>query len=365
MMIAAFTSPAASLLRKLPSVSLWAIAAAHVLLLVSFLLVLATAVPARAETGCTGQNLLDALKQDDPQRYAAMLAEGNEVPNGKGLLWRIERDDVAPSYLLGTMHVSDPRVLRMPDGAADAHRAARTIIIESDEILDEKKAMAALLAKPELTMFTDGNSIESLLPKDDLAILEAGLKEKGIPLGAVSRMKPWMLASFVALPACEASRKAAGAMFLDKKIALDAIAGGKAVKGLETLAEQLTAMTELPLEFHLQALVETVKLGERMDDIVETMTQLYLKGETGLTIPALKAVTPATDGGDESAYVAFESAIISKRNHRMAERAAPLLAGGHVFMAVGALHLPGEDGLVELLRGQGFTVTAVNRPVRE
>src|SRR5690606_1077029 len=147
----------------------------------------------------------------------------------------------------------------------------------------------------ELTMFTDGSSIESLLPKDDLAILEAGLKEKGIPLGAVSRMKPWMLASFVALPACEESRKAAGAMFLDKKIALDAITEGKTVKGLETLAEQLTAMTELPMEFHLQALVETVKLGERMDDIVETMTQLYLEGETGLTIPALKAVTPATD----------------------------------------------------------------------
>jgi uncharacterized protein YbaP (TraB family) len=44
----------------------------------------------------------------------------------------------------------------------------------------------------------------------------------------------------------------------------------------------------------------------------------------------------------------------------MAERAAPILAGGNVFMAVGALHLPGKDGLVELLRRQGFTVTAVH-----
>src|SRR3546814_232478 len=242
-------------------------------------LVLATAVPARAETSCTGRNLLDALERDDPQRYAAMLAEGGEVPNGKGLLWRIERDDIAPSYLLGTMHVSDPRVLRMPDGAAEAHRAARTIIIESDEILDEKKAMAALLAKPELTMFTDGSSIESLLPKDDLAILEAGLRKKGIPLGAVSRMKPWMLASFVALPACEASRKAAGAMFLDKKIALDAIAEGKTVKGLETLAEQLTAMTELPPEFTLHALVETAKLGDGLTATAETTTQPYLEND--------------------------------------------------------------------------------------
>jgi uncharacterized protein YbaP (TraB family) len=44
----------------------------------------------------------------------------------------------------------------------------------------------------------------------------------------------------------------------------------------------------------------------------------------------------------------------------MAERAAPILDSGNVFMAVGALHLPGKDGVIELLRQQGFTVTAVN-----
>lgn len=359
-MIAPFAAPAANLLKKLSSFSLWTIAALHLLLLASLLLVLATAPAAGAETACSGRNLLDALKRDNPQAYADLVAEAATVPNGKGLFWRIEREGIAPSYLLGTMHVTDPRVLRMPDGAVEAHAAARTIVIESDEILDEKKAMAALLAKPELTMFTDGNSIEALLPADDLSLLEAGLEKRGIPLGAVSRMKPWMLAGFVAMPACEANRKAAGAVFLDKKIATDAIAAGKSVKGLETLAEQLEAMMELPVEFHLQALVETVKLGDGMDDVVETMTRLYLNGETGLTIPALEAVTPSADDGDENAYVAFERAIISGRNHRMAERALPLLAEGHVFMAVGALHLPGREGLVELLRQQGYRLTAVN-----
>jgi uncharacterized protein YbaP (TraB family) len=344
--------------RKLSSFSLWLIAALHVLLLASFFLVLLTIAPARAQE-CTGENLLEGLEHKDPERYAAVLEEGRQVINGKGLFWKIERERLQPSYLLGTMHVTDPRVLEMPAGAAEAHAQARVIIIESDEILDETKATAAILASPELTMFTDGQSIESLLAPDDLAILEAGLKQRGLALSAVSRMKPWMLASFVALPACELARKAQNTVFLDKKIALDAIAAGKPVKGLETLAEQLTAMAELPLEFHLQALVETVKLGDRMDDVVETMTELYLRGETGLTIPALKAITPSEAGADESAYAAFESRIISQRNHRMAERANPILADGGAFMAVGALHLPGEDGIVELLRKQGFTVTAV------
>lgn len=354
----AFTLPMPRLVKKLPSLSLWFLAAVHVLLLASFFLVLLTISQAQAQE-CHGENLLKALERDDPQRYDAVIDEGSKVVNGKGLFWKIEGKGSAPSYLLGTMHVSDPRVLDMPAGAAEAHAEARTIVIESDEILDEKKAMAAILAKPELTMFTDGQSIETLLSPDDLAILEAGLKRRGLVLSAVSRMKPWMLASFVALPACELARKTQNAAFLDKKIAVDAVAAGKPVKGLETLDEQLSAMAELPLEFHLKSLVETVKLGDQMEDVVETMTELYLQGETGLTIPALKAVTPSGAGDDESAYVAFESTIISQRNHKMAERANPLLIDGGVFMAVGALHLPGEDGLVELLRKQGFEVTLV------
>nr|CAD6432074.1 polysaccharide biosynthesis protein GumN [Rhizobium sp. Q54] len=352
----AFSDHLRALASKLPSLCLWLMAALHLLVLLTFLLVLFSLSPAMAQE-CRGADLLEKLREDDPQRYASVLEEGRQAINGRGLFWKIEKNGLPPSYLLGTMHVTDPRVLKMPPGAAEAHAAARTIVIESDEILDEKKAMAAILAKPDLTMFTDGRSIEALLPAADLADLEDGLRKRGLVLSAVSRMKPWMLAGFVASSACETARKSDGAVFLDKKLALDAIAAGKPVEGLETLEEQLAAMAEMPIDFHLQALVETVRLGDRMDDVVETVTKLYLSEETGLTIPALKALTPTSTDEDESAYAAFESAVISNRNHRMAERAAPLLADGSVFLAVGALHLPGEDGLVELLRQQGFTVT--------
>ncbi|CCF21205.1 GumN family protein [Pseudorhizobium banfieldiae] len=345
------------LLHQLSATALWLLAAGHLLALMSLLMILLMYAPARAETACHGKNLLKGLQRDDPQAYAAVMAEGRDVVNGQGLFWKVEREGIAPSYLLGTMHVTDPRVLKMPPGAAEAHAAARVIVIESDEILDERRAAAAILARPELTMFTDGRSIENLLPPEDLVVLKEGLEERGLVLSAVSRMKPWMLAGFVATSACESARKAGGAIFLDKKIALDAMASGKPVKGLETLQEQLAAMAGMPIDFHLQALVETVRLGGRMDDVVETTTELYLAEETGVTIPALKALTPTLTEGDESAYAAFESAVISDRNHRMAERAAPILAEGGAFVAIGALHLPGEDGLVELLRKQGFTVS--------
>ncbi len=337
------------------------IAALHVALLVATAFVLFAVSPARAGEPpvCTGENLLPELQRTDPAAYEKILAEAARTPNGKGIFWKIEKAGVSPSYLLGTMHVTDPRVLTMPEAARRAAADASTIVIESDEILDEKKAAAAMLMHPELTMFTDGSTIRDRLSAEDAEKLEKGLKTRGLALAAVARMKPWILSSFVALPACELARKAAGASFLDKQIAEDAIKAGKKVAGLETLVEQLQAMADLPVEFHLQALIETLELGDRMDDVIETMTALYIAGDIGMTMPTLEAVAPTELGKDESAYAAFEKRIVTDRNKVMAEGAAPMLAQGKVFIAVGALHLPGDEGLVELIRQQGFTVSVI------
>lgn len=342
-------------------IGLW-IAGALPLALVALLLAALLAVrPAHAsDAACHGENLLVAMEAEKPEELAKIRAEAAKVPNGQGIFWKIEKDGLKPSYLLGTMHVTDPRVLTMPKGAREAAAAADVVVIESDEILDEKKAAASLLMHPELTMFTDGKSVKDHLDAEDMQKLEAGLKERGLALGAVARMKPWILASFVALPACEMSRKAAGASFLDKQIAEDAVKGGKPVAGLESLVEQLEAMADLPVDFHFKALIETIALGDKMEDVIETMTELYLAGDIGMTMPMLKAVAPTEDGEDESAYAAFETRIVRDRNLVMAEGSKPHLEKGNAFIAVGALHLPGEEGLIELIRKQGYTVTRID-----
>lgn len=314
----------------------------------------------RAEDlSCTGRNLLPELQQKDPKAYQALEAEAAKVPNGHSIFWKIEKPGIAPSFLLGTMHVTDPRVLTMPKGAPEASAAADTIIVESDEILDDKKAALALLAKPELSMFTDGTTITNRLTPEQTATLETGLKQRGLSLTAVNRMKPWILAAFVALPACEKARKAEGQSFLDKQIAENAAKAGKRVVGLETYAEQLAAMNDLPMAFHLQSLIDAVELGDKINDVNETMISLYLKGEVGEIMPMMQAVAPDTETAKIDGHADFDQRIVIDRNKIMAQRAGPLLSQGKVFMAVGALHLPGEQGLVELLRTQGFTVTAL------
>lgn len=338
--------------------SLKLLAGLNILFLISFLFILFLATgEARAETPtCTGKDLIAALIKDDPALLETIRAEADRTANGKGLLWKIEKEGTAPSFLFGTMHMTDPRVTELTPAARKAFDGADTVVIETTDVLDQAKAMAALAREPELMMFTDNTTLTSLLPPGEAEILSKGLEKRGIPLASVAKMKPWMLTAIISLPACELARKADGAPVLDVKLAQDAKAAGKSLEGLESAADQFRAMASLPIEFHVQGLVETLRLGDRIDDVIETMIVLYRQGETGMFWPLFQAVLPSAPG-DEIGYAAFEAAIITARNRTMAERAEPILARGKAFIAVGALHLPGPEGVVELLRKQGYTVT--------
>ncbi|MBP1852242.1 TraB/GumN family protein [Rhizobium halophytocola] len=344
---------------SLVDLGLLSLAALNWIALLSLTIVLATVSLAKAaEGGCKGHSLLPDLARTQPERYARMLEEAAKVPNGRGRLWKIEKPGTAPSYLFGTMHVTDPRVLAMPQAARDAIAAARTVVIESDEVLNERRASASIAERPDLMTFTDGSSLTDRLSPEQRINLEAGLQARGIKLATIAQFQPWIVSSFIAMPACEQMRKASGADFLDKAIAQKALANGKQVTGLETLVEQLTALSELPVEFHVQSLLQTLAIGDRMNDIMETMTALYLSGDIGMTAPMLKAVAPAASDGDQG-YAGFEQRMITDRNHVMADRSEPILNEGAAFIAVGALHLPGPEGVIALLRAKGFSVTRI------
>jgi len=337
-------------------VSLQLLVALNLLFFLSFLAVLLFSGRAHAEAACSGADMLAALQQSDPAAFKKVEAEAAAVPNGKGLLWKLEKPGEKPSYLFGTMHMTDTRVTTLPPAARQAYDGAGTIIIETTDILDKTKMMAALMKEPDLMMFTDSTTLSSLLSPQDVAVMDKGLDARGIPPATVAKMKPWILSAMLALPACELARQTAGGRVLDDKLATDAKASGKTVEGLETAADQLRAMASLPISFHMKGLVETLKLGDKVNDVNETMIILYQRGEIGMIEPLFKAAIP----GEADDYVEFDQTMIVSRNKVMADHAKPILARGNVFMAVGAMHLPGPEGLVEDFRKAGYSVTAVN-----
>lgn len=345
---------------RLAPLGLKLLAALNLLFFLSFLAVMLLATgKARAEdVACKGMDMTQALRKDDPAAYARIEAEAAKTPNGKGLLWKLEKPGHEPSWLFGTMHMTDPRVVTLTPAAQKAFDASGTVVIETTDVLDQSKMMAAIAKQPDLMMFTDSTTLASLLSPQDAEAMNKALDARGIPPASVAKMKPWMLTAMVALPACEMARKSGGAPVLDIKLADDAKAAGKGLEGLETVSDQLQAMASLPMDLHMKGLVDTLKLGDRADDLSETMIALYQRGEVGMIWPLFRAVLP-DETEDAAGYAAFEETMVTSRNKVMAERAEPILARGNVFMAVGALHLPGPEGLVEDFRKAGFTVTSV------
>lgn len=339
--------------------SLCRAAFAFPLLLVA-LLGVGLAGPSRAEEtapvadACQAQSLLPDLVASGT--YAEMEALAAGVPNGEGKLFRIEKPGLLPSFLFGTMHMTDPRVLRLQPEAQSAFAASRRLVIESVDLLDEAKAYGAMLARPDLLNLPAGKTLRDYLTPAQRRRVEAKLAESGIPFQSVETLQPWFSSTALMIPACEAERAASGAKPLDMQLANDAAAAGKPVLGLESAAEQLEALASVSMDVQIATLVATLELKDRMPAIFETMTGLYLEGRIALLSPLSAAVMPlpaATARG----YAEFEARIVTRRNHLMAERLRPLLAEGDTFVAIGALHLPGREGLVELLKAEGFAVT--------
>ncbi|WP_062015387.1 TraB/GumN family protein [Aureimonas sp. AU4] len=292
-------------------------------------------------------------------RLAALEREAAAEPNGEGRFYRIERPGLAPSFLLGTMHLSDPRLLQLPPAADRALAGASALVIETTDILDPAATGQALLLRPDLTTLPAGRKLADLLPPRELDRVRLALSARAMPPASVETLQPWFLATALVLTPCEAERLRDGAKVLDVDLAARAKAAGKPVEGLETAAEQMAALASLPLEAQATNLVATVETLDRLPAVLETMTDLYLQGRIALIGPVIEAMAP--NGTDEASALqvtqAFEERVITARNRLMSERLQPLLEKGGRFVAVGALHLPGREGVVESLRRAGWQVT--------
>ncbi|WAP70581.1 TraB/GumN family protein [Jiella pelagia] len=332
-------------------------------LLVALAGLLAPAEGLAASPACEGENLVPGLVAAG--QYKAVEAKAAKVENGEGRFFEIAAAGAAPSYLFGTMHLGDPRLLALPAPVETAFEGSDRLIIETTDILDQIKMAGALFADPGLTTLADGKTLQDYLTPDQRQKLETMLSAKGVPLQAVERLQPWFLSSGFMLPDC--MKEAAGGipLVLDTDLAAAAKRSGKPVEGLETAAEQLKSLSAIPIEEQVDGLVALLGAEDRLDDVFETMIVLYLSEHIATILPAIEAAVP--EGGmlvgSGEGYGSFEEKVITERNVRMADRLEPFLQRGGSFVAVGALHLPGEKGLVSLLEERGFTVTRVKAPV--
>ncbi len=311
---------------------------------------------------CTGRDLVAQLETANPEILAGIRKTAETVPNGQGVLWRIEKEGVADSFVFGTMHMSDPRLLDLDPAVKDAFAQSQLLALELTDVLDPAKMKEKAGSFVQYTAYTDGSDITSRLDAEQLEATKAVFTERSsIPWFLAKRLKPWALMGAMAAPACETARKAAGKPFLDQMLAQMAEQRSMPMVSLETIESQITAMAGLPEPVMIRALVETARLADQIDDIFETMIALYDKGDIATVWAMMKHVGPDGLQAQSSGlkYADFQRDIVERRNEGMVEAALPLIDKGGAFIAIGALHLPGETGMVSLLEQKGYRVSPI------
>lgn len=309
---------------------------------------------------CKGKDLLAQIKIDKPETFAEMQTTAKAVDNGTGIFWKIahpDRPDAAPSYLFGTIHLSDDRVVALPTLVVETLKSSRRVALEIDDFSPRRMAAAMSAVQPEMRM-QQGRRLDQIISTEDVQRLTDALGRRGVQRATVPTLKPWFLFLMSSLPACEITRATSGKEVVDVRLLKLAERSAVGTIGLETLEEQFRAMARLSDDDQSAILKAHMKTFDKIEDATETMVQLWLSEDTGM-MQALGRESFRAAGTEPGVYTRFEEQLLTLRNRTMRDRAISHLTRGGIFIAVGALHLPGEHGLVNLVRDLGYTVTRV------
>ena len=167
--------------------------------------------------------------------WSAPLAFAAPVAYTQGILWKIERAGQAPSYLLGTIHSEDSRVLTLPTSVQSAFDKAKRYVMEA--VLDAN-AMQTMLGA---MMFTDGRTLQQTVSAATYQKTVAAMAGYGLPEEALQLMKPWAVAVTLSMP------KPKTGQVLDLVLMRKATEQGKQTAGLESVEEQLSIFDQLSL----------------------------------------------------------------------------------------------------------------------
>jgi hypothetical protein len=312
-----------------------------------------TLAQAKTPEACRGANLTNV-----EGLAAAEAARAGDLVDADGLLWRIEKPKLPPSYLFGTIHSTDDSALEVARRAADEIKGAAVVATELGgpfDAIEKANLTAAMLAE---ALDRDHDTFEGVIPPEARAPVEKLLAGQGYPIPFLHHLKPWFLAVLTALPACEAAREALDLPEVDQLLAQTAKDSGVKVVGLETPREQLDAIETMSPEVAATLLALAAREPGMNDDLYATMLRLYRESRPAEILPISDAAG-GLSAAERSAEDEFMRVLLVGRNAVMAERAAPLLASGGAFIAVGALHLSGKDGLIERFRADGYAMTKV------
>lgn len=275
--------------------------------------------------------------------FPAPAEQGAGQGPAHGLLWRIEGAGSRPSYLFGTMHSDDARVTRLPYEVTNALLGARSVTLE---LLPN---METQLASAQAMVYKDGTKLSKVLGSSLYARTRKAATRLGLPEQALESMKPWAIMVALSIPPPTTGE------FMDLLIYQKAQKAGKQTHALETYQEQLGVFDSLSISDQKRLLKNTLDDQPKLSAYFGKLINAYRARD----LAAMNRLSDESISGTGAAGERLMEELVVKRNRRMAERMQPRLKEGGAFIAVGALHLAGTEGLVRLLEARGLKLSKI------
>jgi len=259
-----------------------------------------------------------------------------------GLLWKLEAPNGKVSYLFGTMHSDDRRINNFSPAITKA-------LTESDVFM-----MEALPPRdPSIFLMPEDRSLSEMLTEKEFDRVRELADFHSMHIEAAMRMKPWLLAVVFDLP------KPQTPYAQDVQLYTMAQDKAKDVLGLEDATQHFAALDSFTLDEQLVMLRAVLKRSQKEKERdFESLIKAYLKGDTA----KIAALDDKITGSilPKELWARMRTKLLDERNLRMAERIASLANEQSLFVAVGASHLAGDDGLIAKLKAAGYQVTPVH-----
>jgi uncharacterized protein len=259
------------------------------------------------------------------------------------LLWEITGKGLKnPSYVFGTFHIMCKEDIRFSENLKQAMKITNKVYFEMD--LDDPKTMLGGFAM----MNMKNKTLADLYTKEELEKLTKFFKDSiKMSLSFFNKMKPMLLEALL-YPRMMPCKTPSG---VETELMVIAKKETKEIKGFETMEFQSAVFDSIPYEVQAKALLKDIDSTEKFKVFFNKMLDIYKNQETD---KLAQMMADTTFSGGEN-----DDALLKNRNINWVKQLKIILKSNTIFMAVGAGHLFGKDGLIVLLKKEGYQLRPI------
>lgn len=280
------------------------------------------------------------------------------------LLWKVSGNGLPqPSYILGTYHLARTSFIDSIPGVKQAMASSQQVYGELDMLSMTSDSLATLSITLKSMMLPDGESLNHVLTADQMSRLNAWLKAhmgadfSNPAMAPLKQMKPAALSTQLQLMLCLRLDPTFNPQDqYDTYFQKEAQKQQKKVGGLETMQQQMDLLfNRVSLQRQAELLMCIIDHTDHQVDLLRRTIEAYYAQD----LAAIEAVTDEKEQTSCDSTPEEEAALLYTRNARWAEALPSIMQHASTFVAVGAAHLPGQKGVLQLLKQAGYEVSPV------